>query len=70
MKIRIMADRVKTRRDLDVALEAKYHRDLVDLVSAGKTKQASAEMERHMTRSLEYSLETFQLSEPASDLAR
>ena len=66
----ILADRVKARRDLDVTLEAKYHRDLVDLVSAGKTNQPSAEMEQHMTRSLNSSLETFQLSEPASDLAR
>ncbi len=66
----IMADRDKTRRDRDVAQDLQHHRDLIDLVFAGKTEQASEEMERHLTRSLKNSLKTFQLSEPLSDPAQ
>jgi GntR family transcriptional regulator, gluconate operon transcriptional repressor len=63
----ILADRDKTHRDRDVAQDLKHHRDLIDLVSAGKAEQASDEMQRHLTRSLQYTLDTFQLSEPSSE---
>ena len=60
----IMADRDKARRSRDVALDLQYHRDLIDLVLSGKIEQASEEMDRHLTRSLQNSLNTFQVPEP------
>ena len=65
----ILADRDKTRRDRDVSLDLQHHRDLIELVSAGKAEQARDEMERHLTRSLHYTLETFQVPEPSPALA-
>ena len=65
----VLADRDKTHRDRDVAQDVRHHRDLVDLVSAGKAEEASAEMERHLERSLRNSLKTFQFTEPPSDSA-
>ncbi len=66
----IMADHDKARRSRDVALDLQYHRDLIDLVSAGKAGQASQEMDRHLNRSLQNSLKTFQVPEPSSDPAQ
>lgn len=66
----IMADRDKTHRSRDVAQDLKHHRDLIDLVSAGKTEEAGEEMERHLTRSLQNSLKTFQVTDPPSDSAQ
>ncbi len=66
----IMADRDITQRSRDVALDLQYHRDLIDLVSAGKAGQASQEMDRHLNRSLQNSLKTFQVPEPSSDPAQ
>jgi len=62
----VLADRDKTSRRRDVQLDLKHHRSLVDLVSAGNAEGASAEMERHLERSLANSLETFRLPERAS----
>ena len=64
----IMADRDKARRSRDVALDLQCHRDLIDLVLSGKTEQTSEEMDRHLTRSLQNSLNTFQVPEPPTDL--
>lgn len=63
----VLADRDKARRNRDVAQDLQHHRDLIDLLSAGKAEQASEEMERHLTRSLQYTLETFQVSDPSSN---
>lgn len=57
----VLADRDKTHRQRDVAGDLQDHQDLVDLVVAGKVTEAVQEMRRHLDRSLEYSLETFQL---------
>ena len=60
----VLADRDKAHRNRDVEQDLQHHRNLIDLVAAGKAEQASEEMERHLTLALEYSLKTFQVSEP------
>ena len=63
----VLADRDKTRRDRDVEQDLQHHRDLIDLVATGQAERASQEMERHLTRSLHYTLETFQVPEQSTD---
>ena len=63
----VLADRDKAHRNRDVEQDLQHHRNLIDLVSAGKIEQAGEEMERQMKRALQYSLETFQVSESPTD---
>lgn len=66
----IMADRDKIQRSRDVSLDLQHHRDLIDLVSAGKAEQASEEMERQMKRARQNSLKTFHVPESPTDPAQ
>jgi DNA-binding GntR family transcriptional regulator len=58
----VLAERDKSHRERDVAHDLQDHRTLIDLVYAWQAQQASNEIERHLTRFLENSLQTFRLS--------
>ena len=62
MFILVYRDSLNRNRDFPRAVQD--HRDLVDLVSAGKVEEAVVAVEEHMDRSLKYSLATFRIAEP------
>ncbi|MBT3342824.1 MAG: GntR family transcriptional regulator [Gemmatimonadetes bacterium] len=60
----VLADRDKAQRLRDIAEDLQHHQDLVDLIVASKPDEAASEMKCHLDRSLQFTLETFQLGEP------
>jgi len=63
--ILIYRDGMKEESNIPHTLQE--HRNLVDLVSTGRAEEASAEVERHMMRSLESSLKSFRLTEQKAE---